>query len=129
MVVDGRLYALRGRWDDAAPVVVLIFRFLVGGAVVAAVPVVAAAFGPRLAGVVLLIPAVLTAGLVMLYLDAGRSTAAAGLPGVLLGLVALGVFAGTLWLLTAATGLPFWLALVVSYGAWTLAASTTLLLG
>jgi uncharacterized membrane protein (GlpM family) len=94
-----------------------LVRLVVGGALVAMVPWVAQRFSPRIAGVVVLFPAVTVVGLTFLWLDRGHSAveeaAAAGVWAV----PAVALYLLVLWLLLR-SGVPYVGALAAAVLAW-----------
>ena len=93
-------------------------RFAVGGAVVAAIPLIADRFGARVAGTVALVPAVAVVGLVAVYLQDGREAFAAGALGALWSLVALGGFLAAVWFAASRTAAPVWVVIAAAYALW-----------
>lgn len=113
----GRLYRVTG----------FVLRFLGAGALVAALPWVAGRSNDRLAGLLLLFPAVTLCGFLVLGLERGTravadaaGTAAVTLPVVLLFLLVVH--------LTAKAGLPLPAVLGVALGAWLAGASLAAIL-
>jgi uncharacterized membrane protein (GlpM family) len=103
----------------------VIFRFLIGGIVVAGLPFVAARVGSTAAGLLMVVPAITLVGLSFIWSESGRTlagdTALAGMWGLLAVLSFLGAFT-----LTARTEIPAVVVFVVSVTAWLAAASVLL---
>lgn len=104
-----------------------ILRFILGGALIALLPMVSQQFGPAIAGVALLFPAVTLSGLYVLGQTEGSSAMAAaagaavlGLPTVLAFLlgVRLGASAGLSVLGSLAAGVAAWFIVAVPTAWW-----------
>lgn len=100
-----------------------LLRFVSAGLLVALLPLVAASLGSRLAGVVLLFPAVTLAGFVVLGLEGGTSAVAEASVGSLIALPAVLAFLLTVHL-TARRQLPLPWVLSIALIAWSAAAAT-----
>lgn len=97
---------------------ILLYRFVLGGVVVAALPVVAARVGPRIAGVLVLVPVVTLCGFVALNLDQGPGSVHAATKGSLIGLPALVGYLVVLRL-SIQHGIAFGWSMTLAVVAWT----------
>jgi uncharacterized membrane protein (GlpM family) len=97
-----------------------LLRFVFGGSMTAMAGLIAHTFGPTVGGLFLAFPAILPASLTLVARHDGRKQAVAEAGGAILGAVALGVFAGTAWLLGSNTS-PL-VTIGVAAAAWTVTA-------
>ena len=113
--------------DSGGPVVQLLIRFFLGGALVATLPIIAQRFGAAIAGVVLLYPAVSFAGLLFLGQSQGviavataSLSAVFGLPTVLAFLLTVHVAArrGLPLPVILAAGTISWFAIAIPISGW-----------
>lgn len=94
-----------------------VLRALVGGLLVAGVPVVASHFGRTAAGLLMLVPVVTLVSLAYVWWDLGPSVAGTVSLAGLLGLPSVAAFLLTVWLLSNRLGSP-WLVLSFGLVAW-----------
>ncbi len=95
-----------------------VLRFLLGGAVVASVPLVASRLSPGVAGVVVLVPVITLTGLLVTWSSLGPSSAQRVALGALVALPSLAVFLAVV-VLAPRLRVPFVASLVVALAMWT----------
>lgn len=102
-----------------------ILRFTIGGLVVASVPLIAQHWSPRVAGALVLFPALTVGGLTMLWLDRGTSSTETAAVSGLFAVPAVAAYLFVLWL-TLRLGGSYPLALGLGVLTWLVIAALTL---
>ncbi len=98
-----------------------LLRFVLGGAIVASLPLIAERFGPTITGLAVLFPAVTLAGFLVLGQAQGLDAVAATSVRACFGLPTVAAFLLVVHL-TARNGVPLPFVLLAGVGGWLLAA-------
>ena len=94
-----------------------VLRFLLGGVVVASVPLVASRLSPGVAGVVVLVPVITLTSLLVTWSSLGTSSAQRVALGALIALPSLAVFLAVV-VIAPRLHVPFVTSLIVALFAW-----------
>lgn len=102
--------------------VAFIARFVIGGVIVAALPLVAQRFGSQWAGVLAVMPLLTLVGFAFIALSEGGGVLRRASSAALIALPAMGVYLITVYGLTM-LNLRWWLVLIIGLMTWVLTAA------
>ena len=94
-------------------------RFVIGGLIIAIVPIMANRFSGKIAGYIILIPAILYLSMIALYLSEGHKTTLQAIHYYLLGLPAVAVSAGLI-ILMLRSNINIYLTIAAAIAGWLL---------
>ncbi len=94
-----------------------LLRFVIAGSIIALLPIVANRFGPSVAGLMLLIPAITLIGYAFLGAEGGSAVVQQASLASIWGIITVGAFIGTVYLVVRSTG-GVALALSLGFAAW-----------